>query len=106
MDFRILGSFEVLRDGVPVPLGGAKQRAVLAVLLLRAGEVVSTDRLIDDLWGDDSPATAGHTIQVYVSALRKALGGSDGSRQYVLTRRPATSCSSSRRRSTCIGSSA
>jgi DNA-binding SARP family transcriptional activator len=74
MEFCVLGPLEARRDGRPVALGGAKQRALLAVLLLHAGEVVSTDRLIDELWGDDPPATAAHTVQVFVSRLRKALG--------------------------------
>src|SRR5215218_8973106 len=55
-------------------LGGPKQRAVLAILLLHRGEVVSIDRLIDGLWGERPPATAAKTVQVYVSNLRKALG--------------------------------
>jgi len=75
MDFRLLGPLEVVaeRDG-PIALGGAKQRSLLAVLLLQANEVVSTDRLIDQLWGAEPPATAAKSIQVYVSRLRKALG--------------------------------
>ena len=69
----MLGPLEA-RDGERVmALGGARQRALLAILLLRAGEVVSVDRLIDELWGDEPPATAAHTIQVFVSRLRKAL---------------------------------
>src|SRR5215212_2867723 len=55
-------------------LGGPKQRAVLAVLLLHRGEVVSTDRLIDEVWGERPPVTAAKTVQVYVSNLRRALG--------------------------------
>ena len=74
MEFRILGPLEVLEDGRQIDLGSAKQRALLAVLLLHANEVVSTDRLIDALWEDDSPETGRKTLQVYVSQLRKALG--------------------------------
>jgi predicted ATPase/DNA-binding SARP family transcriptional activator len=75
MRFGILGPFEVVDDeGRELALGGPKQRAVLAVLLLHAGEVISSDRLIDDVWGDRAPRTAAKTIQVYVSNLRKALG--------------------------------
>jgi YVTN family beta-propeller protein len=74
MEFRILGSLEVVDGGRPVPLGGARQRAVLAILLLRRGEVVSVDRLVDELWGEQPPDTAVKTVQVYVSRLRKALG--------------------------------
>ncbi len=75
MEFRILGSFEVLVDGRQVALGGARQRAVLAMLLLHRGEVASVDLIADELWGDRAPATATKTVQVYVSRLRKALGG-------------------------------
>src|SRR4051794_11195110 len=73
-DFRILGPVEVRTGGTPVALGGTKQKAVLSLLLLRRGEIVSSDRLIADLWGDRPPATARKALQVHVSALRKALG--------------------------------
>jgi len=73
MDYRILGPLEVSDGDRPVALGGEKQRALLAVLLLHAGEVVSADRLIDDLWGERSPAAALNALQVQVSRLRKAL---------------------------------
>ena len=68
-------------------LGGAKQRALLAVLLLRANEVVSIDRLIDELWGDEPPPTAAKVVQVYVSQLRKALAR-DGREPVIVTRPP------------------
>jgi DNA-binding SARP family transcriptional activator len=71
IEFRILGPLEAIRGGRAVPLGGAKQRAFLTVLLLHAGRVVWRDRLIDDVWGDDAPASAGHSLEVYASALRK-----------------------------------
>ena len=58
---------------MPLPLGGAKQRALLAILLLNANEVVSSDRLIDQLWGEAPPETAPKGLQGYVSGLRKAL---------------------------------
>jgi predicted ATPase/DNA-binding SARP family transcriptional activator len=74
MEFRILGHLEVLEDGRRIDLGGAKQRALLAILLLHANEVVSTDRLIDALWEDEPPDTAQTALQVYVSQLRKVLG--------------------------------
>jgi hypothetical protein len=74
VEFRILGSLDVVENGHPVPLGGSKQRALLASLLLHANEVVSRDRLIDELWGASPPATAPTALQVYVSQLRKALG--------------------------------
>jgi YVTN family beta-propeller protein len=74
MQFRILGSLEVATDGRRVSLGGTRQRAVLAILLLHHGEVVSVDRLVDELWGERPPDTATKTVQVYVSRLRKELG--------------------------------
>ena len=64
----------MLENGRQLELGGAKQRALLAVLLLHANEVVSSDRLIDALWEDDAPETGRKALQVYVSQLRKALG--------------------------------
>lgn len=71
----MLGPFEVCIDGgAPVALGGLRQRALLAELALHAGEVVSTDRLIDQLWGAKPPPTAVHTVQVFVSRLRRVLG--------------------------------
>jgi DNA-binding SARP family transcriptional activator/class 3 adenylate cyclase len=83
LDFSILGPLEVRRDGVPVAVGGQKQRALLAALLVRAREVVSTDRLIDDLWGEQPPRTAATSLQNFVSQLRKALGS-----QILVTRAP------------------
>jgi YVTN family beta-propeller protein len=74
LEFRILGPFEVVEQQRLVVLGGPKQRALLAILLLRRGEVVSSDRVIDQLWGERPPATAAKTLQGYVSHLRKALG--------------------------------
>jgi DNA-binding SARP family transcriptional activator len=73
-EFRLLGPLEAVVDGTFVRLAAAKQRALLALLLLNRNRVVSTDRLIDELWGDDPPAQATKTLQVYVSQLRKALG--------------------------------
>ena len=74
MEFKILGPLEVLVDGRPLELGGAKQRALLTVLLLHANEVVSSDRLIDALWEEEAPETGRKALQVYISQLRKALG--------------------------------
>ncbi len=71
--FSLLGPLSISSDGVPLALGGQKRRALLAVLLLEANRVVSSDRLIDALWGEDPPETARNTIQVYVSQLRKLL---------------------------------
>jgi DNA-binding SARP family transcriptional activator/ABC-type transport system substrate-binding protein len=72
--FGVLGPVVVHRDGRDEPLGGPKQRALLAMLLLQANAVVARDRLIDGLWGQRPPATAGHTLDTYVSRLRKFLG--------------------------------
>jgi YVTN family beta-propeller protein len=74
MEFRILGPIEVTEAGRSVALGPAKQRALLAALLVHANEAVSTERLIDELWGEGPPAKAAKSVQVYVSQLRKALG--------------------------------
>ena len=74
MEFRVLGPLEVLDDGRLVDVGGAKQRAVLAVLLLQPNRVVSSDELIEAVWGGRPPETAQKALQVYVSQLRKALG--------------------------------
>ncbi len=75
MDFRILGPLEVLDDERLLDVGGGKQRSVLALLLLHANEVVSSDRLIDELWPGEPPASAAKIIQAHVSRLRKALDG-------------------------------
>ena len=72
--FRVLGPFEVVLDGRPVPLGGARQRLVLAGLVANANTVVSTDRLIDIVWGDEPPTTALSTMQKYVHRLRASMG--------------------------------
>ena len=75
MEFRILGPLEVVEDGRPLALGRLKERTVLAVLILHANEFVSRERLIDELWGVAPPATARKAVNVYVSKLRKTLGG-------------------------------
>jgi WD40 repeat protein/serine/threonine protein kinase len=74
MECRLLGSLEVSDNGCNPSLGGPKQRTVLAHLLLRPNQVVTADRLIDEIWGDHPPAAARSTLQGYVSHLRKALG--------------------------------
>ena len=73
-DFRILGTLEVIQDGDLVELGSPRQRALLTRLLINPGRQVTTDRLVDDLWGGDPPETAWHAIHVYVSRLRQTLG--------------------------------
>jgi DNA-binding SARP family transcriptional activator len=79
----ILGPLRVLLEGDEIPLPRRQQRALLAALALRAGEVVSTERLIDDLWGERPPAAATGSLQNTVSALRKLLG-----REVLLTQAP------------------
>jgi DNA-binding SARP family transcriptional activator len=75
MEFRILGALEVAADGATVELGGSKQRVLLAALLLERNRIVSTDRLIEALWEGGAPETASSALRVYVSQLRKVVGG-------------------------------
>jgi WD40 repeat protein/DNA-binding SARP family transcriptional activator len=74
MRFRLLGPLEVDAGGGPLPLGGPKQRAVLAHLLIRANEVVPAETLMDEIWGEEPPDTVRKVIQTYVSNLRKVIG--------------------------------
>ena len=74
VEFRLLGPLEVSRSGVPLPLGGPKQRALLALLLLSANRVVPRERAIDWLWGEDPPERAVNALQVRVHGLRRLLG--------------------------------
>src|SRR3954464_14474017 len=73
MDFRLLGPLEVVTKDGPADVGAGKRRALLTYLLINANEVVSAERLIDELWAGQPPATAAKSVQVYVSQLRKAL---------------------------------
>ena len=73
MDFRILGPLEVRDGDRELPLGGGKQRAFLALLLVNANRTVSIDRIVDDLWGRSAPESAPKMVQIYVSKLRKML---------------------------------
>src|SRR3954463_12515652 len=73
----LLGPVEAVRADGAIGLGGAKQRAVLAMLALQTGSTVSADRLIDGLWGDDPPASAVKLVPLYVSHLRQAVGEED-----------------------------
>jgi DNA-binding SARP family transcriptional activator len=73
-DYSILGSLEVHAGDRAVPLGGARCRAVLAVLVMRANHPVSIGRLIDEVWGDPAPASAGNVVHGHISDLRRALG--------------------------------
>ena len=91
IEFRVLGSFEVVEGDRSLALGSPRQRALLAVLLVHRGEPVSTERLIDELWGEQAPASAIKIVQGYVSNLRKVLG--DGllvthGHGYLLTTKP------------------
>ena len=88
MEFRLLGPLEVRSGNEALPLGGAKQRALLAILLLQANHVVSRERLSELLWNDEPPPTADHVIEVYVSQLRRVLEP-DGAPYKVLLRKPA-----------------
>jgi DNA-binding SARP family transcriptional activator/ABC-type branched-subunit amino acid transport system substrate-binding protein len=84
VDYRILGPLEAHESGgAPIDLGGGRQRALLAILLLNRNEIVSTDRLIEWLWSGKQPATAAKIVQLYVSQLRRALGS-----ETLLTRAP------------------
>src|SRR3954452_24214601 len=90
MDYRILGPLEVLAPDGPVPLGAAKQRVVLAVLLLHANEVVSTDRLIEAVWGSRPPRTAVPALQGYIAVIRKLVARqeADDEAALLVTRQP------------------
>jgi basic membrane lipoprotein Med (substrate-binding protein (PBP1-ABC) superfamily)/DNA-binding SARP family transcriptional activator len=85
--FRILGSLEVASDGELADLGPPKQRTVLAVLLLHPNEIVPTDQLVELVWNDGPPRTAAHSIQIYMSELRKVLDPMAGE-PVILTRPP------------------
>jgi DNA-binding SARP family transcriptional activator len=74
MEFRVLGPLEVSYTGRRVPIGGPKQRIVLAHLVLSANRVVTVERLIDAIWGEEPPDTARNTLQTYIRHLRKAMG--------------------------------
>jgi DNA-binding SARP family transcriptional activator/ABC-type transport system substrate-binding protein len=86
VEFTVLGALAVSHEGRQVPLGSRKQRAVLAILLLRANEVVTPDVLIDELWGEHPPPSAAHTLQVYVSRLRAGLRAGGAPADVLVTR--------------------
>ena len=73
LEFKILGPLEVVDDGVPMVLGGQRQRALLALLLIHAREVLSTDRIIEELWGEQPPANAKAGLHNFVAHLRRVL---------------------------------
>src|SRR6478735_9493416 len=74
MEYRVLGPLELSGPAGPIKLEGRRERAVLAALVLGRGAVVSTDRLLDAVWGDSPPRSAAKTVQNHVLRLRKALG--------------------------------
>src|ERR1700744_5972979 len=80
VELGVLGPLQVRRDGAPVMIPGAKPRAILTMLGLHGGSVVSAETLIELLWGDDPPRTAAKALQTHISLLRRTLG--DG---FVLT---------------------
>jgi predicted ATPase/DNA-binding SARP family transcriptional activator len=88
MKFRVLGPMEVSRGDQALGLGGAKQRALLAILLIDANHVVGLERLADLLWRDEPPPTSDHIIEVYVSQLRRALEPG-GAPYHTLVRKPS-----------------
>src|SRR5262252_4986049 len=75
VQFRLLGPIEALVDGREAALGAPKQRALFALLLVNRGRVVTADQLVDGLWGENPPASAVQSLQVYVHGLRRAVGG-------------------------------
>ena len=93
MEFRILGALEVVDGGRPLPIAGRRQRALLALLLLNANEVVASDRLIDELWSEP-PRSGAAAVQTQISRLRRALGPAGG--ELLETRALPATCSMSR----------
>ena len=84
MQVRLLGPVDVIADGVSQPVNGLRRKAVLAVLALHSGVVVSSDRLAEVVWGGEPPATSLNTVQRHVSYLRKVLD----SREAIVARPP------------------
>ncbi|MDJ0952615.1 MAG: BTAD domain-containing putative transcriptional regulator [Acidimicrobiia bacterium] len=74
VQIRLLGPVAAYDGDEPLPLGGMRERALLALLALSPGQVISTDRLIDELWGEDLPAKPGNALQALVSRLRRSIG--------------------------------
>jgi WD40 repeat protein/DNA-binding SARP family transcriptional activator len=83
MEIRVLGPVEVRADGRSVAIGAGKPRALLVMLALYEGSTVSTDRLVEGLWGEEAPATAAKMVQLAVSQLRKALAGAGGGAEII-----------------------
>jgi DNA-binding SARP family transcriptional activator/tetratricopeptide (TPR) repeat protein len=74
MEFKLLGPLEIAVDGEQISLGASRQGVILALLLIEANQVVSVDRMIDAVWGDEPPKTAKNQVQITVSAIRRLLG--------------------------------
>ena len=74
VDLLVLGPVEVRNQGVPMSIGGPKQRSILALLIADVGHPVSVDRIIEDVYGDDAPEGARRSVQTLVSMLRRELG--------------------------------
>jgi predicted ATPase/DNA-binding SARP family transcriptional activator len=87
MEFRVLGPLEIVEGGRPLLISGARERALLAILLIHAGQAVAADRLIEELWGGDIPGNPSNALQVVVSRVRKALEVADATGRLV-TRKP------------------
>jgi DNA-binding SARP family transcriptional activator len=88
IEFGILGPLEARRDGAELPLGGRNQRAVLALLLLEAGRIVSIDRIAEELYAGDTPISAVTQVHRQVSELRRALDAADAEQSVIETRTP------------------
>jgi DNA-binding SARP family transcriptional activator/tetratricopeptide (TPR) repeat protein len=89
VELRVLGQVEVLVGGTPVDLGHARQRCVLAALLVEANQVVSTDRAVNRIWGEHPPRRARQLVSNYLSRLRSLLSGAAGGGGMVIQRRGA-----------------
>ena len=86
MELLVLGPIEAHTDGRQIPLGAAKQRAVLAMLALRANTTVSADELMEGLWGEHAPASAPKMVQQYISQLRRVIADGDDRTTAIVTR--------------------
>jgi DNA-binding SARP family transcriptional activator len=75
MDFRVLGPVEVRHDGEALAMGGgSKQRSILALLVVNAGRPVSLERIVDGVYGEDAAEGARHSVQTFISAIRREIG--------------------------------
>lgn len=94
MEFRVLGPIEVLEDGRRLAIASGRERALLALLLIHAGQVLSTDRILDAIWGDAAPDSGAKTVAFHISRLRDALfpGRRRGEPCTTLTTEPGGYC--------------